>query len=292
MANLSTTKNFTHKAKDYTSFYNESGEPRVMVEGVMQLADLNGNTIDNLGTTTMDPSFYIGKSSTMIGGDFEVAYTAPTQLTLSSYPGSITEFTSSDIELVRHFNTAGDLVATYTRDDARMTIAANVLTVTGATFGATDTFIVATNVTATGGYDSTLDLIKIQEQYPLSEQYLEASIADTTNVADATYYPSATGMAFGAYKNLSITGKLIDGAAETTTLTVEATNDSDTTTGDWIQIYGYDSKNNSIVNSISATNQTTTYALDFDNFNYANVRFKIAATAATNTVIIKLRRAY
>lgn len=289
MASLSTTKTFTHKAKDYTSFYNQDGEPRVNIEGVVEIAGVSDIDINS---SNIDGSFYIGKSSTMIGGDFDVAYTAATQLTFSNYPAAITGFTSGDIETVKHFNSSGDVVATYHRDDARMTVAANVLTVTGASFGATDTFIVTTNVTATGGYDSTLDLIKIQEQYPLNEQYSETSIADTTNVADATYYPSATGMAFGAYKNLSITGKLIDGAAETTTLTVEATNDSDTTTGDWIQIYGYDSKNNSIVNSISATNQTTTYALDFDNFNYANVRFKIAATAATNTVIIKLRRAY
>jgi hypothetical protein len=119
---------------------------------------------------------------------------------------------------------------------------------------------------------------------------VETSIVDTTNVATGTYYPGSTGLVIGAYKNLSITGKLIDGAAETTTLTVEVTNDSDLVTGDWVQIYLYDVKNDTTVNSIAATNQTTTFALLFDNFNFTNIRFLITATAATNTVIIKLRQ--
>ena len=140
-------------------------------------------------------------------------------------------------------------------------------------------------------YDVDLDLQKTQEQSPLNEQYVEASIVDTTNVATGTYYPAATGMPFGAYKNLSLTGKLIDGAAETTTLTIEVTNDEDTA-GDWIQIYGYNTKTNAMVNLISALNQTTTFAWDFDGFNYRHLRLLITATAATNTVIIKMRRSY
>jgi len=47
---------------------------------------------------------------------------------------------------VQQINTGGTVVATYTRDDALMTLAANVLTVTGATFGASDTFRIYTNV--------------------------------------------------------------------------------------------------------------------------------------------------
>jgi hypothetical protein len=221
-----------------------------------------------------------------------VTYTAATQLTFSDYPTGITGFTTTDIETVRQISSTGEVVAEYHRDDATMSVAGDVLTVTGAVFTGTDTFIVATNVPASGGYDSTNDWIKTSEQNPLNHEYVEASIVDTTNVATGTYYPAATGMPFGAYKNLSITGKLIDGAAETTTLTVEAMNDEDTAAGDWIQIYGYDTKNNATINSVSATNETKTFAWDFDIFNYRHIRFLITATAATNTVIIKLRRAY
>jgi hypothetical protein len=288
---LSTTKSFTHKAKDYTSFYNQDGEPRVNIEGVVEIAGGTDINVESTGPIS-DPSFYIGKSSTMIGGDFDVAYTAATQLTFSNYPAAITAFTADDIELVRHFNAAGDVVATYHRDDARMTLVADVLTVTGATFGATDTFLVATNVVATGGYDETLDLIKVQEQYPLNHEYVEASIADTTNVATGTYYPASTGLAFGAYKNLSITGKLIDGAGETTTLSWEVSNDEDTAAADWTPCYAYESVTDSTVLSVSATNETKLYAVDFDDFNYRYIRFKIVTSASTNTVIIKIRRSY
>jgi hypothetical protein len=124
----------------------------------------------------------------------------------------------------------------------------------------------------------------------IESAHIEESIADTTNVANATYYPSSTGKEFGPYKNLSLTGKLIDGAAETTTLTLEATNDEDTANADWIQIYGYDPKNNIAVNNHFATNETKTFTWDFDNFNYRYLRLKITTSAATNTVIIKMRR--
>jgi len=36
--NLSQEKRFTHKAKDYTAFYNEEGEPRVNIEGIVEVA--------------------------------------------------------------------------------------------------------------------------------------------------------------------------------------------------------------------------------------------------------------
>jgi len=182
----------------------------------------------------------------------------------------------------------------YTMPNTNITVSGGVITVTdmpSAGFVTGDTVSVLL-VGSTKTYDRTLDVQKTVDQSPVNQQYVEESIADTTNVADGTYYPSSTGMPYGGYKNLSLSGSLIDGAAETTTLTVEVTDDEDTTNASWIQVYGYDAKNNTVVNSQAATNQTTTYAWDFDNFNYRHLRFKIAATAATNTVIIKCRRSY
>lgn len=288
---LTTTKKFTDSAYKYAGFYGDSGEPRLNVEGVVEISGVSDWDVD-VTNSTINSDCYIGKSSSATGGDFAVAYTAATQLTFSGYPTGITEFTADDIEMIRHFNTTGAVVATYHRDDAVMTIVADVITVTGAAFGATDTFIVATNVPALGGYDIVNDLIKVEEQSPLNEQYVEASIVDTTNVATGTYYPAATGLAFGAYKNLSITGKLIDGAGETTTLTWEVSNDEDTAAADWVGVYGYDAVTDTTINSVAATDATTLFAIDFDNFNYRNIRFKITATAATNTVIVKIRRSY
>ena len=39
----------------------------------------------------------------------------------------------------------------YSRDDKTMSVVANVITVTGATFGATDTFVVYTNIAKPAG---------------------------------------------------------------------------------------------------------------------------------------------
>jgi hypothetical protein len=142
----------------------------------------------------------------------------------------------------------------------------------------------------TDGYDSGTDSQKVYEVSPLNQQYTPSSLADTTNVAATThYYPSATGASMAGYKDLSFSGKLID-ADNTLTLTVEAMNDEDTTSGDWIQVYGYDDKNNATLNSWSITNGTLTFAISFNEMNYRYYRVKLVAGGATNTVIIKERK--
>ena len=121
------------------------------VMGDMCLVDSDGNEIDMTDlevdlASVGAGSTYIGKDAAATGGDFTVTYTAATQLTLSDYPAPYTGFTATDIEFIRQINAAGVVVATYTRDDTAMAIAANVLTVTGAVFTNTDTFVVVTNI--------------------------------------------------------------------------------------------------------------------------------------------------
>lgn len=115
----------------------------------------------------------------------------------------------------------------------------------------------------------------------------ERSIADAVNVPTGTYYPDAAGEKLDVFHHVSLTGQLIDGAAETTTLTVEATNDEDGV--NWVQIYGYDSRVHAWVNQQTITNGTLDFAWDFDYLNYKFIRCLITTTAATNTVIIKSR---
>jgi len=115
-------------------------------------------------------------------------------------------------------------------------------------------------------------------------------LVDTTNVAAAThYYPDSDGFTMDGYSDLSFSGKLIDGDG-TLTLTIEATNDEDTSGGDWIQVYGYDDKNNAVANSWAVTNGTLTFANSFNAANYRYFRVKLVASGATNTVIVKARR--
>jgi len=115
------------------------------------------------------------------------------------------------------------------------------------------------------------------------------SVFDGINVPTGTLFPNASGIALGEYHHISLTGSLIDGVGETTVLTVEATNDENPTTANWVTIYGYDSRVHLWVNLQTITNGTLVFAWDFDYVNYKYARLRIVTTAATNTVIIKAR---
>jgi len=117
----------------------------------------------------------------------------------------------------------------------------------------------------------------------------EWSVADVINVPTGTYFSSALGEDVGLYRFISATGCLIDGAGETTTLTIQGTNDEDRIGANWATVYGYDSINHLWVNQMTITNGTLVYAWDFDYWNYKFMRALITTTAATNTVIIKAR---
>jgi len=85
----------------------------------------------------------VGKAT---NGDFVTAYTSGTTITLSSLPSPVTAITGDDIEVVRQIDTTGAWVADFIKKDNLITVAANVITVAGATFAATDTFVVYTNI--------------------------------------------------------------------------------------------------------------------------------------------------
>lgn len=140
-------------------------------------------------------------------------------------------------------------------------------------------------------YDTTTGSSKVAEIDPLDMHFTNQVVdVDTTNVTAAThYYPSATGFSNDGYKDISLSGKFID-ADGTLTLTPEAMNDEDTASGDWVQVYFYDDKNNATVNSLTVTNGTLTFAASFNEANYQHWRFKVVASGATNTVVLKARR--
>ena len=143
------------------------------------------------------------------------------------------------------------------------------------------------------GYDAGTDSQKVFEVSPVSQQFVSESLVDTTNLAaDTNYYPSSTGATMDGYSDLSLTGKFID-ADGTVTLTIEATNDEDTSGGDWIDITKafYDAENNTTGNaSYTVTNGTLTFAIDADNLNYRYYRVVVVNNGATNTIIVKARR--
>ncbi len=97
-------------------------------------------------------STLIGKAS---GGDFTTAYASATTITLGTLTDA-TALTADDIVAVEQINSAGAVVATYDRNDATMAISGGVLTITGAAFGATDIFVIYTNLPRSyGGHTGT-----------------------------------------------------------------------------------------------------------------------------------------
>jgi hypothetical protein len=183
----------------------------------------------NVDSTSIDTSGYIGKASGT-NADFITAYTAATQLTLSSLPSDITAFVADDIVSIVQIATDGSVTATYTRDDAAITMSGNVITVAGASFAATDTFVVYTNVAKPSGglsYTTATQSDRVEEIDPLSSHYVGETLADVTNETDATNYYY---MDMAGFKYFSVdvnTG----GTAPTSTLTVtiEAGNQDDGT---------------------------------------------------------------
>jgi hypothetical protein len=120
-----------------------SGNPITTANPLPTTATISGDV--NVDSTSISVNAYVGKP---VGGngDFVTTYTSATQITLSALPTGITNINQQDIELIRQINTSGTVVNSYSRDDATITIAANVITVAGATFGATNTFVVYTNL--------------------------------------------------------------------------------------------------------------------------------------------------
>jgi len=246
------------------------------------------HTIDEGGSSTM-PASHISPI------DFAAAYTSNVTITCSGAPFTV-EDASVMISYIMYKPTAGSWTTLVNgTNGVSMTASANVITVTGAgtPFASGDTYRVGLRY-QDKSYTSTTNSLRVEEISPITSRYEEISLVDTTNVAASQqWYPSSDGMLMDGYKNLSLTGKYIDGDAVTSTITVYVTNDEDATAAnrDWIQVYGYDSKNNTFVNSISNTTAgTLTFSWDFDNLNYKYVRVGLLPGDATNTAIIKARR--
>lgn len=143
MGSLTTNKRFTPKAKDFSTFYNDDNQATVNVEGIVEVAGVSDINVD---MTSVTGAYLIGKPVAATNGDFTTAYASANTITLGGYPTGIAGFLDEDVEFVRQIATDGTVTATYSRDDCAMSIAVNVLTVTGAVFVNTDSFVIGTNV--------------------------------------------------------------------------------------------------------------------------------------------------
>jgi hypothetical protein len=225
-------------------------------------------------------------------GDATVAYTAATTITISagiaSFPAS---FIKENIVSITQIPNAGgaDIQDIIFTDKADFSVTGSVITVEGASFAATDTFVVdfqflPKNTDETNQANRTTEINGPQTNYG------DLDLVDTTDVAATThYYPASTGFSMDGYKDFSFSGKLID-ADGTLTVTLEVSNDEDPATADWVQVYGYDDYNNTTVNTWTVTNGTLLLANSFSNMNYKHVRLVLVASGATSTEILKGKR--
>jgi len=140
------------------------------------------------------------------------------------------------------------------------------------------------------GYDYTNNLIRTSETDPLNEKYENNSIdVDTSNItADTHYYPTADGAVIDGYQDHSLTGKFIDVDGDLT-LSLEVSNDENSATADWNEVYFYDNNADAVVNNITVSNSTKLFSLSLSDMNFRRYRWVVVASGATNTVILKGR---
>jgi len=97
----------------------------------------------NVDSLSVDTSGLVGKPS---GGDFDTAFVSATRIACTNMPTYHPTLINQDIVTLFQINALGAVVKTYSRDDLPMTVALNTITVAGATFAATDTFVIYTNI--------------------------------------------------------------------------------------------------------------------------------------------------
>lgn len=279
----------------------DAGDIQIGAVEIKDATSDNRASVDSTGALKVTGGASSVSAQYISPADFTASYTSSSTITLTGLPFTITN--SSQIVYVKGYNTSTKIATTYVAgaNGYSFGYSAGVITIYLAGVAITaltsnDTYEVGIN-TQNKSYDPTVDVTKTIDQSPLSAKYVQDSILDTTNIAAATnYYPSSTGMSMDGFSALSVSGKIID-ADNTTTLTIEAMNDEDTASGDWIDVTKCFNDDNagvatSIGASITVTSGTKTFAVSRAMFNYTYFRFKLVTADATNTVIIKTRRIY
>jgi hypothetical protein len=114
---------------------------------------------------------------------------------------------------------------------------------------------------------------------------------NTNQPQGLNYYPTTSGGTMDNYKNLTITGKIIQGDAVNDSIYFQVTNDETLT--DWVSISGYDWKSNTTISQYKQTGAgTITFAWQFTNLNFKYWRVVAGLGDATNTVVIRSRKSY
>ena len=133
-------------AKRVVAEISQGGNPVSETNPLYATAVLSGDI--NVDSTSINVEAYIGKPAGF-NADFVTARTGNTTFTCATLPTGLTAIKTEDIELIRVISSTGEVKQQYSRDDVVIACAGTdptTVTVTGATFGTTDTITLYTNV--------------------------------------------------------------------------------------------------------------------------------------------------
>ena len=122
-----------------------------------------------------------------------------------------------------------------------------------------------------------------------------ASWIDSADVAADANYPSDGGWDMNVFEHLTLTGKVVCGADNSSVLTIQVSNDEDATPAnrDWQTIFVYDNNLDTNVNQIATgAGGTSQIALSLNGLGFRYVRAHYDTTIGTtnkDTVVLKAR---
>jgi len=147
----------------------------------------------DVSSSSVDTSGYIGKASGT-NGDFTTAYASATSITASSLPTDVNSLTNQDIITVVQITSAG-VATTFSRDDQAINCSGTdptTITVAGATFSSSDTFIIYTNIAkpqaSSGGFVYSTDGTSTNSDYGLIDGDGHLQVDVLSSVGDSFVY--------------------------------------------------------------------------------------------------------
>ena len=230
---ITTDRQMSHKPKDYCYFYNSIGEGTQLVEGLVQIANSDGEVIDPATGAAASTG---GGSSTYstAQGDFTATITDGTKnITITGLP-----FTLENKHVVngaiKKITSAGVITAV---DTGNISVSGGVITLSEADDFATGDEVVVSITGPDKAYDEATDSNQVFVINPEYEHYTSPEhLIDVTNGAAAT---TRYVIPFESYKNGSLHWDLVGSATDTVTMTVWGTNKADADDSadtDWVDI--------------------------------------------------------
>jgi len=160
-------ENLGLKDREYRS-YVETSDGEVAVRA--KISDFDGDININSESTSVNTNGLTGKPS---NGDFITSYNTSNSITCSGLPSTIANLTSADIVSITQVANDGSRTI-YFGDDNKFIVSGNVISVDGASFVSTDSFIIQTNINDVNAYDSSTNTEMTTVLNPVWDRYTDS----------------------------------------------------------------------------------------------------------------------